>query len=481
MKMQNTILFNESKIVATIGPASNNKEVLRNLIGAGADVFRLNFSHGTHEDHKKVIQLVRELNEELGTHICLLQDLQGPKIRTTLIENGEVTIIAGQKLTITTSDITGTAEKIGTTYKSLPSDVKVGDMILIDDGKIELKVENTTSDSVETTVIYGGPLKSRKGINLPNSIVSAPSLTDKDEGDLIFGLQHEVEWVALSFVRTAGDIHSLREKIKSNGREDTKIIAKIEKPEALKNMDEIIDATDGVMVARGDLGVEIAMEDVPVAQKLIVKKCNEKGKPVIIATQMMESMIENPRPTRAETNDCANAVMDGADALMLSAESASGSYPVESVKSMARTILSVEEAAESSYNKFHKVPEGSEAFVHDTLVRAACRLSNSLGAKAIVGMTQSGYTGYRLAMNRPKANIFIFTGNQRLLRQMNLVWGIRGFYYDKEESVEDTFDHIEKILVDEGHLSQGDVFINTAAMPLHWKSKTNMLKVKVVE
>ncbi len=479
--MKNTILFNNAKIVATVGPASNNKEVLRELITAGTDVFRLNFSHDTHDDHKKVIQLVRELNEELGTHICLLQDLQGPKIRTTLIENDEVTIVPGQKLTITTNDITGTSQIIGTTYTNLPSDVKVGDTILIDDGKIELKVENTSNDSVETTVIYGGPLKSRKGINLPNSRVSAPSLTDKDEEDLKFGVENDVEWVALSFVRTADDIYSLREKIKAFGKEDTKIIAKIEKPEALKNIDEIIEVTDGLMVARGDLGVEIAMEDVPVAQKLLVKKCNEKGKPVIIATQMMESMIENPRPTRAETNDIANAVMDGADALMLSAESAAGKFPVESVKSMARTILSVEQAADSTYNKLYKVQEDSEAFVHDTLVRAACRLSNSLKAKAIVGMTQSGYTGYRLAMNRPRADIFIFTGDRRLLRQMNIVWGIRGFYYNQEEAIEDTFEHIEKILVDGGHLHQGDVFINTAAMPSHWKSKTNMLKIKVVE
>jgi len=478
--MKNTILFNKSKIVATVGPASNSKEVLAELIKAGADVFRLNFSHGTHEDHKKVIELVKVLNHELGTHICLLQDLQGPKIRTTLIENGEVQIKAGQKLSITTSDITGNSEVIGTTYKNLPSDVKVGDSILIDDGKIELKVENTTNDTVETLVIYGGPLKSRKGINLPSSRVSAPSLTDKDEADLKFGLANDVEWVALSFVRTADDIYSLREKIKASGK-DTKIIAKIEKPEALKNMDEIIKATDALMVARGDLGVEIAMEDVPVAQKLLVKKCNESGKPVIIATQMMESMIENPRPTRAETNDIANAVMDGADALMLSAESASGKYPVESIKSMARTILSVEQAAESTYNKLYEVQEDSESFVHDQLVRAACSLSNSLKAKAIVGMTQSGYTGFRIAMNRPKANIFIFTHNKRLLKQMNLVWGIRAYYYNKEEAIDDTFEHTEEILCEEGHLHQGDVFINTAAMPLHWKTKSNMLKVKVVE
>jgi len=477
--MKPTIPFNRTKIIATIGPASSSKEVLGDLIRAGVDVFRLNFSHGTYDDHKKVIEKARALNKELGTHICLLQDLQGPKIRTTLIENGEVMINSGQKLTITTEDITGNSEVIGTTYKELPSDVKAGDTILIDDGKIELVVDSTTNDSVETTVIYGGPLKSRKGINLPNSKVSAPSLTEKDEQDLEFGLANDVEWVALSFVRTADDIHYLRKKINAAGK-DTRIIAKIEKPEALENMDEIIEATDGLMVARGDLGVEIAMEDVPIAQKLLVRKCNEKGKPVIIATQMMESMIENPRPTRAETNDIANAVMDGADAMMLSAESASGKFPVESVKSMARTILSVEEAAESIYNKNYKVVKDSDSFVNDTLVRAACRLSGSVNAKAIVGMTQSGYAGFRIAMNRPKANIFIFTRNTRLLRQMNLVWGIRGFYYDKEESVDETFEQTEKILCEAGHLQSGDVFINTAAMPLHWKNKTNMLKLNVV-
>ncbi len=478
--MKNPSSFNKTKIVATIGPASNSKEVLKELIEAGANVFRLNFSHGTHDDHSKVIQMIAELNEEMGTNICILQDLQGPKIRTTLIEDGQVEIAKGDKLSITTKDITGNHELIGTTYKSLPRDVKPGDTILIDDGKIELKVEDVSGDTVTTTIIHGGPLKSRKGINLPNTKVSAPSLTEKDEKDLEFGLASNVEWVALSFVRKAEDIHSLREKIKASGR-DTKIVAKIEKPEALENIDDIIEATDGLMVARGDLGVEIPMEEVPIAQKMLVKKCNRMGKPVIIATQMMESMIENPRPTRAETNDCANAVMDGADALMLSAESASGKFPVESVSSMSKAIASVEAAAESIYNKFHDVSEDSDSFIHDMLVRSACRLSKSVNAKAIVGMTQSGYTGFRLAMNRPKSNIFIFTGNKRLLRQMNLVWGIRGFHYDKEEAIDDTFKHTEDILCQSGHLKKDDTFINTGAMPLHWKSKTNMMKVKVVE
>ncbi|MEQ9423801.1 MAG: pyruvate kinase [Cyclobacteriaceae bacterium] len=478
--MRNTILFNRSKIVATVGPASNNKKVLEALLRAGADVFRLNFSHGTHEDHRKVIEMVRELNDEIGTHICLLQDLQGPKIRTTLIENGEVEIKSGDKLSITTQDITGNNQIIGTTYQGLTSDVTVGDMILIDDGKIELKVDSVSDDTVETTIVYGGSLKSRKGINLPMSKVSAPSLTPKDEEDLEFGLANNVEWVALSFVRKAEDIITLRNRIDAAGR-DTKIVAKIEKPEALENMDAIIEATDAVMVARGDLGVEIPMEDVPIVQKLLVRKCNEKGIPVIIATQMMESMIENPRPTRAETNDIANAVMDGADALMLSAESASGKYPVESVKSMAKTIKSVEAASESIYNKFRKIPDESVSFIHDKLVRAACRLSNAVNAKAIVGLSQSGYTGVSLAMNRPMSDIFIFTRNKRLLTQMNLFWGIRGFYFDEKDSIDDTLDQVEQILIEAGHLEKGDVYVSTGAMPLHWKGKTNMLKIKQVE
>ncbi|MEQ9232390.1 MAG: pyruvate kinase, partial [Cyclobacteriaceae bacterium] len=330
----------KSKIVATVGPASNNKEMLIKLAEAGANVFRLNFSHGTHDMHQVVIDTINEINAEKGWNLCMLQDLQGPKIRIDQVEDG-AELHSGEILTIsTTKEDIGNSKKVGTTYKGIVNDVNVGELILIDDGKIQLEVVDVRKDEVDAKVIYGGPLKSRKGINLPNTKVSAPSLTQKDIEDLEFGLKNNLEWVALSFVRKAEDIIDLKKRIQKAGKK-TKVVAKIEKPEALENIDAIIEATDALMVARGDLGVEIPMEDVPMAQKKMVKACNKAGKPVIIATQMMESMIENPRPTRAETNDVANAVYDGADALMLSAESAAGKYPVEAVASMAKTIMAV--------------------------------------------------------------------------------------------------------------------------------------------
>jgi len=300
------ISYNKTKIVATVGPASNTKQMLRNLIVAGVDVFRLNFSHGTHESHLPVIQAIKELREETGVHVSILQDLQGPKIRVEEVENNGVELVQGQSLTITTEPVLGTSKLVSTSYQNLPKDVSIGDMILIDDGKLELKVIAKDKKSIEAVVIYGGILKSRKGINLPMTNVSAPSLTEKDHIDLLFGLSQEVDWVALSFVRTAEDIHHLRQIIHDAGSK-TSIIAKIEKPQAVANIDAIIEATDGIMVARGDLGVEVLMEDVPVIQKMLVRKSNQAAKPVIVATQMLESMIENPRPTRAETNDVANA------------------------------------------------------------------------------------------------------------------------------------------------------------------------------
>lgn len=479
--MKPEIPFNKSKIVATIGPASNNKDTLRELIFAGADVFRLNFSHGTHDDHRKVIQYVRELNDELGSHVALLQDLQGPKIRTREIQDNGVIIEPGKTLVITTEDIVGTAERISTTYTSLPQDVSVGDMILIDDGNLELRVTDVKGKEVITQIVHGGLLKSRKGINLPNSNVSAPSLTDKDEIDLTFGLEMELDWIALSFVRKAEDILDLKDRIAKAGNTHTKVIAKIEKPEAIENIDAIIAATDGVMVARGDLGVEVLMEEVPMHQKMIVEKCNMCNKPVIIATQMMESMIKNPRPTRAETNDVANAVLDGADALMLSAESASGDFPVQTVKSMVKTIEHAERS-ESVYEKFQGLEEESKSYNNDYLVATACDLSNKIGAKAIVGMTKSGYTGFRLSMHRPKAPIFIFTDNKKLLNSISLYWGVQGFYYDgKKTSTNETFKDLANILKEKGYLHKGDVFITTAAMPLHWQAHTNMLKINEVE
>ncbi|MEM9328535.1 MAG: pyruvate kinase [Bacteroidota bacterium] len=470
-----------SKIVATIGPASRNKQTLIELVKAGANVFRMNFSHGTHEDHLMVINMVKEVNDELGTSVALLQDLQGPKIRVGQVENGGVGIEPGEKLTITTQEMLGTNKKVSTVYKGITNDLEPGSTVLIDDGNLELKVDKVEGDEVHSTVVHGGVLKSRKGINLPDANVSAPSLTEKDIEDLEFGMEHEIEWVALSFVRRAADIHDLRARLEAKGKR-SKIVAKMEKPEAIANMDEIIEATDAIMVARGDLGVEIPMERVPLEQKRMVKKCNRLGKPVIIATQMMESMIENPRPTRAETNDVANAVMDGADALMLSAESASGKFPVHAVRSMSKTIAEVEKSMNSIYHKyFEKEGESSTTRLNDLLIRGACRLSESVQAKALVGLTKTGYSGFKIAMHRPKADIFLFTSDEMLYRQASLIWGVKSFYYNEQRSIHDTLTSIEKVLVDGGYLEKGDVFITTAAMPTHWQGHTNMVKIHEVE
>ena len=477
--MLEKVSFNKTKIVATVGPASNSKEMLRALIKEGVDVFRLNFSHGTHEDHLKVIKNVRELNDELGTQICLLQDLQGPKIRVNEMLP-DVIIERGQKLTITTRELVGTGEIVSTSYKSLPKDVKIGDMILIDDGKLELKVvQIQDSGDVVTEVIYGGSLKSRKGINLPFTKVSAPSLTEKDLKDLEFGLANDVDWIALSFVRKAEDITTMRSIIDAK-QSSARIVAKIEKPEALSNIDEIIAATDGVMVARGDLGVEIWMEEVPMVQKMLVEKCNHAGKPVIVATQMMESMIENPRPTRAETNDVANAVMDGADALMLSAETASGKYPLEVIRSMVRTIASVEKN-NAIYYRFRDVNRKSPTYIHDNFVLAACKLAKDVGAKAIVGMTQSGYTAFKSSAYRPNANIFVFTSNKSLLNKINLVWGSAAYLYNKLNSTDETMADVETVLKANGHVKAGDIIIVLASMPIQEKSRTNTIKINIVK
>ncbi len=469
--------YNKTKIVATVGPASNNKQMLTALAKEGVDVFRLNFSHGTHEDHLKVINCVREINQELGTHIALLQDLQGPKIRVNEMEPG-IEIIAGDTITITTKEVLGNKNLVSTSYEGLPKDVKPGDVILIDDGKIELRVKEVRGFEVTCTIVYGGPLKSRKGINLPFSRVSAPSLTDKDYEDLEFGLKNNVDWVALSFVRKATDIEILRaviDRFKSN----TRIVAKIEKPEALENIDAIIEATDAVMVARGDLGVEIWMEEVPMVQKMLVEKCNKASKPVIVATQMMESMIENPRPTRAETNDVANAVLDGADALMLSAETAAGKYPIEVIRSMVRTIGSVEKQGNIFY-RFREVDPRSGNFFNDSLILTACKLAKDVNAKAIVGMTQMGYAAYKAASHRPNANIFAFTSNDSILNTMNLVWATRAYHYDKAASTDETISDVENILKRDGHVKTGDTFIILASMPIQERGRSNMIKVHVV-
>lgn len=473
-------MHQKAKIIATLGPASRERKTLINLIEAGADVFRLNFSHGNHLDHQKTIDMVREINSELGTHIALLQDLQGPKIRVNEVENGGVEIIEHQTLIITTEDILGSKERISTSYKSLAQDVKIGDSIVLDDGNLEVKVTSVQGEDVYTEVIYGGVLKSRKGINLPNTVISAPSLTEKDYADLEYGLGQNLDWVALSFVRKASDITELKKMIEAKGSY-TKIIAKIEKPEALDNINEIIAATDGIMVARGDLGVEIPGEQVPIWQKKIIQKCNRKGKPVIVATQMMESMVDNPRPTRAETNDVANAILDGTDAVMLSAESASGKYPVEAVRAMANTIANIEDAGNAFYNKTNHFDNSGEGHqLSDMLIKSACALVENSGAKAFVAMSKSGYSGYRVAMYRPNCSIFLVTNNKSLLTQMNLVWGVKGLFYDKETSINDTLSDIETMLLEKKLMKKGDIYITTSSMPKHWDGHANMIKINEV-
>ncbi|MBN3583491.1 pyruvate kinase [Algoriphagus aestuarii] len=470
--------FNKTKILATIGPASNNYETISNLASAGANVFRLNFSHGSHDIHKEVIEIIRKVNKEKNLNLGILQDLQGPKIRVGEVENNGVEIKPGEKITITNDPVIGTSSLVSTVYQNLPQDVVTGDRILIDDGNLEVVVNDTDGKNVNCTVIHGGILKSRKGINLPNTKVSAPSLTEKDIEDLQFGLSQEVDWIALSFVRSAEDILDLRERIEAKGKV-CKIVAKIEKPEALENIDSIIAATDAIMVARGDLGVEVPMEIVPLWQKKIVEKCKLACKPVIIATQMMESMIVNPRPTRAETNDVANAVLDGADAVMLSAETASGKYPVNAVKAMS-SIIGYLEANAEIYHNLYKIPEDDETFLSNNLILMASRLSRNVKAKAIVGITSSGFTGFRIASHRPLANIFVFTSKKSLITQMSLVWGVRAYYYDKVVSTDATFEDIENMLKADNHVNTDDIIINTASMPLKGEGRTNMLKIHVV-
>lgn len=472
------ISYNKTKIVATVGPASNSKEMLTALVKEGVDVFRLNFSHGSHEDHLKVVNFVREINQELGTHVALLQDLQGPKIRVNEVEEGTV-IVAGQEITITTQQLKGNAKIVSTSYESLPNDVKPGDMILIDDGKIELKVKEVRGVEVVSEIVYGGPLKSRKGINLPFTKVSAPSLTEKDLKDLEFGIKHNVDWIALSFVRKAADIHQMRAIIDSH-KSTSRIVAKVEKPEALENIDEVVAATDAVMVARGDLGVEIMMEEVPMVQKKLVQKCNEQSKPVIVATQMMESMIDNPRPTRAETNDVANAVMDGADAVMLSAETAAGKYPLEVIRSMTRTIASVEKQG-NIYYRFRETNETSPTYTHDSFILAACTLAKDVKAKAIVGLTSSGYTAFKSSSHRPNCDIYVFTGNKAILNTMNLVWSTRAYYYEKQNSTDETMADVVDMLKKDGLVAKGDKVIILASMPIQERNRTNTMKISVVE
>ncbi|MCF0056728.1 pyruvate kinase [Dyadobacter sp. CY356] len=475
----------KTKIVATVGPTSETKEMLHALAVAGVNVFRLNFSHGTHADHLARLNTIREINEEFGLNLAILQDLQGPKIRIGLVaEKDGVLIEAGNKLILSNTEVLGTAEKVSTPYDGMYNDVKVGDRVLMDDGKLEVLVTGIEGSDVVTQVVYGGLLKSKKGVNLPNTRVSMPSVTTKDYEDLDFGLEHNVEWVALSFVRTASEIIKVKEYIANKGK-FARLIAKIEKPEAVANIDEIIEAADAIMVARGDLGVELPAEEVPMIQKMIVDKCNKAGKPVIVATQMLESMIESPRGTRAEISDVANSVLDGADAVMLSAETASGKYPLLAVETMSRTIEKVEENSNDVYFKHHafvnEKPGANK--LNDNVVMSACRLARDTNAAAIIGVTRSGYTSFRLSHHRPKASLLIFTSDRALMNTLALYWGTKVYFYDKDQdaSTDDLIEDIKLFLIEKGELKKGDVFINTLSMPVSKSRKTNAVKLSVVE
>ena len=480
----------KTKIVATVGPASESEEMLLALAKAGVNVFRLNFSHGTHADHQTRIDRIRKINKEHGYNCAILQDLQGPKIRIGLMESGNdgVEIFAGNQLRFASDDIVGNAERVSTPYKGMYNDVQVGERILMDDGKLEVKVIGKDGTDVITEVVYGGLLKQKKGVNLPNTNISQPSVTDKDWEDLKFGLANDVDWVALSFVRTAEEIQDIQKYIKEQGK-TAKVIAKVEKPEAITNMEAIVNASDAIMVARGDLGVELPSEDVPMIQKRLVEMSNLAAKPVIVATQMLESMIDSPRPTRAEVGDVANAVLDGADAVMLSAESASGKYPILAVETMVNTIVKVEELADEKklYFRHHtRVTEDdyvSKEKENDNVVMTACRLARDLKVKAIIGITNSGYTAVRLSHHRPKAGLFIFTHNETLATQLSLYSGVQVFVVDtmKGKNVEQVVDTIRDFLIEKGELTRGDLFINTLSLPLQDNNRTNTVKLSKVE
>lgn len=471
--------FNKTKIIATIGPASSSKEMLRSLVESGMSIARLNFSHGSHEDVLQIIKNIRELNDELGLHIGLLADLQGPKIRLGEVKDGGVQIKSGHQLTITTKKCVGDDKKVYLSYPEFPKDVAEGDTILINDGKLVLQVTGTDRKTeVTATVEHGGLMESRKGVNLPNTKISMPCLTEKDLADLEFAVKQDVEWIGLSFVRRSEDVIELKNLIKQLGGK-SKVVAKIEKPEAVRDLNNIIRETDAVMVARGDLGVEIPMQEVPVVQKQIVKKCINESKPVIIATQMMESMITNPAPTRAEVNDVANAVLDGADALMLSGETSVGDHPALVVKAMYSIIRHLEIKGDIYYRTVKPI-SSIERTITDSICQTSVTLAEQSDAKGIITMTNSGYTAFKIASYRPKANIFVFTDNRYILNMLSLVWGVRGFFYDKYVSTDHTIADLKLRLKREGMVKEGDLVINIASMPITERGQSNMMKLSMV-
>jgi pyruvate kinase len=475
-----------TKIVATVGPASRSPQMLERLVEAGVNVFRLNFSHGTHEEHHAVIGAVREIAARLHRPIALLQDLSGPKIRTGRVRDGVVLEKGGRLVITTDTSVEGTAERISTTYAALPSDVKRGDCVLLDDGNLELRVTGVGEGRVECEVVDGGPLRSNKGINLPGVALSTPALTEKDRRDLAFGVQHMVDYVALSFVRQARDIEDARAAVSALGG-TTPIVAKIEKPQALDNLDAILAASDGVMVARGDLGVELGTEFVPVAQKRIIAAANASGRLVITATQMLESMIENPRPTRAEASDVANAILDGTDAVMLSGESAVGKFPVEAVATMGRIAEHTERHSLASIRRLGDSDIGDEVTsapapgtpITRSLTRVAASVAEELGCRLIVAFTQSGITARLVAIQRPRVPVVAITPDDSVYRQLAAVWGVVPVKAEFVENSDELLTNGEERLKARGLAQKGDTLLMLSGHAFT-TAATNMLRVHTV-
>ncbi|TDS12812.1 pyruvate kinase [Maribacter caenipelagi] len=471
----------KTKIVATLGPATSKKEVLRSMIDAGVDVFRINFSHADYDDVKERVKMIRELNDEMDTYTSILADLQGPKLRVGVMA-GDVVVSPGDEITFVTGEpFEGSAERVYMNYKEFPRDVKAGERILLDDGKLMFEVVTTNGDDeVLAKVIQGGPLKSKKGVNLPNTNISLPALTKKDIKDAEFAISLEVDWIALSFVRFSQDLIDLQNIINKHSEHKIPIIAKIEKPEAVENIDKIVAYCDGLMVARGDLGVEVPAHEVPLIQKQLVLKAKKARIPVIIATQMMETMITSLTPTRAEVNDVANSVMDGADAVMLSGETSVGNYPVQVIEKMSSILESVEGS------DLIKVPHDpphirTKRFITKSICYHAATMADDIKAKAISTLTNSGYTAFQISAWRPSSHILVFTSNKRILTQLNLLWGVKAFYYDKFVSTDDTVDDVNRIAFNKGYLQVGDMIISLAAMPIKDKGMVNTLRVSEIE
>jgi pyruvate kinase len=470
--------YKRTKIVATVGPASNSYETMLNLARAGVNVFRLNFSHGNHEDKLDIINNIRRINDEQPFNIAILGDLQGPKLRVGEIENNALPIVPGDLLTLTNEKCVGTKEKIYVSYPNLAGDVKLGNKILIDDGKLEVVVKSIERNGdVKVEVTIGGTLSSKKGINLPDTKISLPALTDKDLADLEFIIDQKLDWVALSFVRSVKDLVILRSKLEER-KSRTKIIAKIEKPEAVTNIRDIILESDAIMIARGDLGVEMPVEKVPMIQKDLIRKCMHRAKPVIVATQMMESMIDRVKPNRSEITDVANAVLEGADAVMLSGETATGEHPVLVVETMTKIIREIENTAyQYDREELLKPQPHSPSFLSDAICYNACKIALDVNADALIGMTQSGYTAFMLSSYRPKAPMYIFTKEESLVPQLSLSWGVRALYYAEEESLDEIISDQIDILKERGFIKTGDVVINTGSTPVELHLPTNVIKI----